>query len=78
MNCQDFPEHLMVLLREEEGWGGGGGGLGFGVRIVMEYLAVTTNYVHIGQQHDRNDQLVVHYSTIIPYQVKTKFLVERK
>ena len=76
MNCQDFQEHLMVLLREEEGWGGGG--LGFGVRIVMEYLEVTTNYVHIGQQHDRNNQLVVHYSTIIPYQVKTKVLVERK
>ena len=52
-------------------WGGG-------VRTVMEYLEVTTNYVHIGQQHDGNNQLVVRYSSIIPYQVNTKFLVERK
>ena len=62
-----------------EGRGGWGeGGLGLGVRIVMEYLEVTTNYVHVGQQHDRNNQLVVHYSTTIPYQVNTKCLVERK
>ena len=52
--------------------------LGLGVRILMEYLEVTTNYVYIGQQHDRNNQLVVHYSTIIPYQVNTQYLVERK
>ena len=44
-----------------------------GVKIVMEYLEVTTNYVQIGKQHDRNNQLLVHYSTIIPYQVNTKF-----
>ena len=44
----------------------------------MEYLEVTTNYVNIGKQHDRSNRLVVRYSTIIPYQVTTKFLVERK
>ena len=60
------------------GGGGGEGELGLGIRIVMKYLEVTTNYVHIGQQRDRNNQLVVHYSTIIPYQVNTKLLVERK
>ena len=43
------------------------------VRTVMEYLEVTTNYVRIGQQHDGNNQLVVRYSSIIPYQVNTKF-----
>ena len=49
-----------------------------GVRIVVECLEVTTNYVHIGKQHDRNNQLLVHYKTIIPNQVNTKFLVERR
>ena len=72
MNCHNFQEHLMVLLRKEEGRRGGGG-LGMGVKIVMEYLEVTTNYVQIGKQNDRNNQLLVHYSTIIPYQVNTKF-----
>ena len=35
--------------------GGQGGGLGLWVKIVMEYLEVTTNNVHIGQQYDRNN-----------------------
>ena len=67
----------MIRLGGEEG-GERQGGLGLWVRIVMEYLEVTTNYVHIGQQRDRNNQLAVHYNTIIPYQVNTKFLVQRK
>ena len=60
MNCNDIQEHLVVFFEGRGGWGE----LGLGVRIVMEYL-VTTNYIHIGRKHDRNNQLVVHYRTII-------------
>ena len=57
----------MVLLKEG-GWGGGRK-LGLGVRIVMEQLKVTTNHLHIGKQHDGNNQLAMQYSTLILYHI---------
>ena len=50
-----------------------------GVRKVLEQLLeVTTNYLHIKKQRDGNNQLAVHYSTLILYRVNKKFWVEMK
>ena len=37
--------------------------VGLGVRIVMEHFEVTANYLPIGKQQDRNNQLAVQYSS---------------